>query len=144
MFRKLASRLFLTHFLVAGIALMLVSLSLLLILLRGPWADQRTLAQLERSIPLVLRGRGQVLLDLPAPQLEAAVGRGKGRARSPCPRARQSSRAERRLRDASGVGVKAYGFTSPSRSWGVTGSCWRRRDRPCGRCKSGESTCCGR
>ena len=75
MFRKLASRLFLTHFLVAGIALMLVSLSLLLILLRGPWADQRTLAQLERSIPLVLRGRGQVLLDLPAPQLEAAVGR---------------------------------------------------------------------
>lgn len=76
MFRSLQSRLFLTHLLASGLVLLLVGLSLVILLLRSPVAEQRAVAQLETGLPLVLeRGEGRLLLRLSDQELQAAVDR---------------------------------------------------------------------
>jgi len=76
MFRSLQSRLFLTYLLASGMVLLLVGASLLLILLRSPAVEQRALAQLNSSLPLLLeRGQGRLLLRLSDQEQQAAVER---------------------------------------------------------------------
>jgi two-component system OmpR family sensor kinase len=76
MFRSLQSRLFLTHLLASGLVLSLVGVSLVIILLRSPVAEQRAVAQLEAGLPLVLeRGEGRLLLRLTDRELQSAVSR---------------------------------------------------------------------
>ena len=76
MFRSLQSRLFLTYLLASGMVLLLVGVSLLLILLRSPAAEQRFLAQLNASLPLLIeRGEGRLLLHLNSEELQSAVVR---------------------------------------------------------------------
>lgn len=73
MLKSLQSRLFLSYVVVTGVVLLVVTLSLLLILVRSPFLDQATFLQLERSLPDIIRGQGQILLQLPQNQLERAV-----------------------------------------------------------------------
>jgi two-component system OmpR family sensor kinase len=76
MFRSLQSRLFLTYILASGMILLLVGASLVLILLRSPVVEQRALAQLNASLPLVLeRGEGRILLRMSEQELQTAVER---------------------------------------------------------------------
>jgi signal transduction histidine kinase len=71
--KSLQSRLFLTYVVITTIVLLVVTLSLLLILVRSPFLDQATFLQLERSLPQIIRGQGQILIQLPDDQLERAV-----------------------------------------------------------------------
>ncbi len=76
MFRSLQSRLFLTYLFASGLVLLLVGLSLMLILLRSPVAEERMLAQLNASMPLILqRAEGRLLLRLPQAELQATLDR---------------------------------------------------------------------
>jgi signal transduction histidine kinase len=63
----------LTYVIVTTVVLLVVTFSLLLILVRSPFLDQATYLQLERSLPQIIRGQGQILLQLPVDQLERAV-----------------------------------------------------------------------
>lgn len=73
MLRSLQSRIYLSYVIVTTIVLLVVTLSLLVLLIRSPFLDQATFVQLERSLPLIVRGQGQILLQLPDDQLEQAV-----------------------------------------------------------------------
>lgn len=55
------------------IVIVVVTLSLLLILIRSPFLDQATFLQIERSLPQMIRGQGQILLQLPQDQIERSV-----------------------------------------------------------------------
>jgi signal transduction histidine kinase len=72
-FKSLRSRLFVSYIVLTGVVLFVVTFSLLLILVRSPFLDQATYLQLERSLPQIIRGQGQILLQLPGDQLERAV-----------------------------------------------------------------------
>jgi signal transduction histidine kinase len=71
--KSLQSRLFLSYVVVTAVVLLVVTFSLLVILIRSPFLDQATFLQLERSLPQIIRGQGQTLLQLPHSQLERAV-----------------------------------------------------------------------
>ena len=73
MFKTLRSRLFVSYVVLTSVVLLVVTFSLLLILVRSPFLDQATYLQLERSLPQIVRGQGQILLQLPGDQLERAV-----------------------------------------------------------------------
>jgi len=75
MFRSLQFRLFLTYLLVAGLVLLFVAVSLLFLMLRSPSADQRVYANLERSLPIILRGQGKLLLELEGEDLLSTLER---------------------------------------------------------------------
>lgn len=75
MFRSLQSRLFLTYLLVAGLALLFVAASLLLIMLGSTFGDQRVYLNLERSLPIIARGQGRLLLDLEGEELLSTLER---------------------------------------------------------------------
>jgi len=75
MFRSLQFRLFLTYLLVAGLVLLFVAVSLLFLMLRSPSADQRVYANLERSLPIILRGQGKLLLELDGEDLLSTLER---------------------------------------------------------------------
>lgn len=74
MLKSLQSRLFVSYVVVTGVVLIVITFSLLLILVRSPLLDQATFLQLERSLPQIVRGQGQILLQLPSDQLDRAVG----------------------------------------------------------------------
>jgi signal transduction histidine kinase len=71
--KSLQSRLFLSYVIVTGVVLVVTTFSLLLILVRSPLLDQATFLQLERSLPQIIRGQGQILLQLPPDQLDRSV-----------------------------------------------------------------------
>ena len=75
MFRSLQSRLFLSYLLVAGLALLFVAASLLFIMLGSTFGDQRVYLNLERSLPIIARGQGRLLLDLEGEELISALER---------------------------------------------------------------------
>ncbi|MEE9512605.1 MAG: hypothetical protein V3V46_00885, partial [Anaerolineales bacterium] len=75
MFRSLQSRLFLTYLLVAGLALLFVAASLLFIMLGSPFGDQRVYLNLERSLPIIARGQGSLLLELEREELISTLAR---------------------------------------------------------------------
>ncbi|MGB2896298.1 MAG: HAMP domain-containing sensor histidine kinase [Anaerolineales bacterium] len=75
MFRSLQSRLFLTYLLVAGLVLLFVAVSLLFLMLRSPSGDQRVYLNLERSLPIILRGQGKLLLELEGEELISTIER---------------------------------------------------------------------
>ena len=75
MFRSLQSRLFLTYLLVAGLALLFVAASLLFIMLGSTFGDQRVYLNLERSLPIIARGQGRLLLELEGEELNSTLER---------------------------------------------------------------------
>ena len=75
MFRSLQSRLFLTYLLVAGLVLLFVAVSLLFFLLRSASGDQRVYLDLERSLPIITRGQGRLLLELEGEELISTIER---------------------------------------------------------------------
>ena len=75
MFRSLQSRLFLTYLLVAGLALLFVAASLLFIMLGSTFGDQRVYLNLERSLPIIARGQGRLLLELEGEELISTLER---------------------------------------------------------------------
>ena len=75
MFRSLQSRLFLTYLLVAGLVLLFVAVSLLFFLLRSASGDQRVYLDLERSLPIITRGQGRLLLELEGDELISTIER---------------------------------------------------------------------
>jgi two-component system OmpR family sensor kinase len=74
-FRSLQSRLFLTYLLVAGLVLLFVAVSLLFLMLRSTSGDQRVYLNLERSLPIVVRGQGRLLLELEGEELISTIVR---------------------------------------------------------------------
>ena len=75
MFRSLQSRLFLTYLLVAGLVLLFVAASLLFLMLRSSSGDQRVYLNLERSLPIIVRGQGKLLLELEGEELISTIER---------------------------------------------------------------------
>ena len=75
MFRSLRSRLFLTYLVVAGLVLLFVAVSLLFLLLRSTFGDQREYLNLERSLPFIARGEGKFLLEQEGEALNSLIER---------------------------------------------------------------------